>query len=120
MANIRSWVKPADFESMKEHVDKEEVFDFRAELKAGGMVFSVRIDGRFVDKSLAEEVWHGHDYLIGFQEDHWGKGNYGGYGFCTEKKGAFESWETFKEWFDKNMKHLGGYETEEYGQVSLF
>lgn len=120
MANIRNWVKPVDFEKMKDRADKEEAFNFKSEVKSGGRVFSVRIDGRFVDKSLAEEVWHGKDYLIGFQEDHWGKGDYSGRGFCTEKKEMFENWESFKEWFDQNMKHLGGYEVEEYGQVSLF
>ncbi len=115
-----SFVKPLDFEDMKRCVKSRDKFEFRAVVPCNGLEWSVRIDGHNIDKELAESIWHGHDYLVGFSSDYSGKGQYGGFGFATEKLDQFDSWENFKLWFDRAMKSRPGYEVEEVGQMVLF
>ena len=117
---IRNFIKRMDFDDMKEKVGGKEAFSFESKVPVGGKIVKLVIDGRVIDKDLAESVWNGCNYLIGFDLAISGKGEYWGVGFCTTEWGIFKDWTTFKEWIDKNMSRVGGYETEEYGQMELF
>ena len=118
--NISSFITQTDYLSIKEKVSGGEVFSVKRKIKVPRGEVGVCVDGRIVDDWLAKNVWHGKNYLVGFACDYAGKMGYGGSGGCTEKTDVFMSWETFKEWFDKKMRGIEGYEVEEYGQMRLF
>ena len=119
--NIRDFVSRDEYEMARGCAFSRKPFDIRKEVKVGKNKIDVHVDGRFVAEDLARDIWHGHDYLVGFSSNYSGKMGYGGFGGCTEKLGFLETWESFKEWFDKKMAgRYKDYEVEEYGQVSLF
>ena len=118
--NIRDFVTPSDFESIRENVFGRHVFSYRRKCKVKNKTVEVVLNGRFIEKDLADSHWDGNDYLVGFGESRSGGGEYGGRSFAIAEFPMFERWETFKSWFDGLMKRNVEYESEEYGQVSLF
>lgn len=118
--NISDFVTVDRYEEIKNKIKNKELFAVDVAKKENGTVYRVVIDGRKVDDSLAERVWNGHNYIVGFNSDYSGKLGFGGCGGATDVFDFVESWESFKEWFNAKMKRYKDYEVEEYGQLCLF
>lgn len=121
---VSDFVPKYCYEAIKDDMKQRKVFVHEKEVKTKNGLFRARIDGRYVDKKLARDIWQGHDYLVGIDIDYHGpvvgQGGRGHLFYNFEE--VFHSWESFKEWFDKQMKFLQeyGYSDEEFGQMSLF
>ena len=117
---IDDFVKPLDFERIKAKVLSREIFQYEKRVVSEGITTKVCLDGRIIEKRIADSVWRGNDYLIGFAEDRTGRGTYCGSRFATDAVEIFENYDAFKVWFDRSMKHVPGYTRERIGQVAWF
>ena len=121
---VSDFVPRRCYEAMKIDMEQKKVFEHEKEVKNQNGQFKARIDGRYIDKKTAQNIWHGHDYLVGIDIDYHGpvvgQGGKGHLFYNYDE--IFRSWGSFKEWFDRQMKFLRdyGYDDEEYGQMSLF
>lgn len=119
--NARSFWSDSDFDFIKRYAGSRENFTIKKQCKEKRNRYEVTIDGRHIfDEKLIRDIWHGHDYLLGFHVDYHGDVGIGGAGFAVDTFPMLESWEAFKAWFDKLMKRYPEYELEEYGQLSLW
>ena len=117
--NFHNFISFLDFDEVKAKSDVREPFIFEKGMKGKENTVTVRIEGRLIDKDLADQIWNGKDYLVSFNCEYKGKMGIGGWGGATEKP-LCESLDVFKKWFDKWMRGFGDYEVEEYGQMALF
>lgn len=99
---------------------KKEPFCITAAHKENGTNYVFSLEGKTIDRRLAERIWHGNDYLVGVHSDYSGKRGTGGSGYAVDHFEFLDGWETFKAWFDGQMKRYKNYEAEEFGQLSLF
>ena len=122
--NIRSFFTTEQFERARERARKNEPFELvgvAGDSKGSPNRIKIKVDGFFVNDDLAERIWHGHNYLVGFMCDYHGKKGQGGSGMATENFSFMETWEDFKAWIDRKMSPaFEEYEVEEFGQMSLF
>ena len=97
------------------------MFRIDREVKAGNKTISLHIFSSIIKQDLADDIWHGHNYLVHFHVDRTGGGEYYGGGHATDDMERLSKWETFKDKLDPILKHYTpGYEIEEYGQICLF
>lgn len=123
--NVCDFVPKSCYEAIKDNVKQRNVFTYEKEVKTKDGKFKLRFDGKYIAKDLAIDVWSGKDYLLGFSVDYSGpKVGTGGFGNGFTEYDVFDTWETFKHWFDRKMHSLEKYgyqESEkEYDQMSLF
>lgn len=118
--NISDFVTVDRYEEIKKKIKNREPFVIDAAKKEKGTSYRVVIDGRNIDEVLAERVWNGHNYIVGFSSDYSGKLGFGGGGGATDVFDFAESWDSFRKWFNSKMKRYENYEAEEYGQICLF
>lgn len=119
--NCRDFVTEADYRLMSRHVRNQSPFDHKKAKKENGTTFSLSLYSGEVDDELAQSIWRGNHYLIHFGVNYaGGKMGWGGKSFAMCDYEVFDTWESFKEWFNKQMSYFANYETEEYGQLCMF
>lgn len=118
--DITSFVSKEQWLSIKNCVESRSVFSHKSEANGGGNRITLRLDSHFVDAKTAKNIWHGNDYLVGFNVEYRGKAGIGGFGYCIDLFDKLQTWEDFKAWIDSSLKRFEGYEIEEYGQMCLF
>ena len=119
--DINSFVPKDCFEAIKRDIDGRRKFNYERKYKEKSDEITVRFQGVFIGKELADLVWGGLDYLVHFDVNYHGKNlGIGGTGFAIAKFEMFDTWSSFKKWFDGRLKRFPEYEVEEYGQMCLF
>lgn len=118
--NINDFVRKDDFVLINEGVNERKEFRHTGVYKKGNKQITMRIHGKTIDDDLARDIWNGNNYLVHFDADISGGGEYMGFGFATDKLWNFDSWDDFKEFVNKQMTYFKGYEVEEYGQLCMF
>lgn len=117
---INDFFTPADLQMIRNSVTAQDKFEVKKQVKGKKNKYTVTIDGRHIDKDLATDIWHGHDYLVGCNFDYHGQMGIGGKGWAMDVFPMLRSWEDFKEWFEKQIGTWPEYEIEEEYQMSLF
>ena len=118
--NIHSFFSLEDFHLIQSRINSRAKFELAQRHKGKENRWEIRIDGRTINESLANDIWHGNNYLVGFSFEHQGKAGYGGKGWAVDTFPMFTDWDSFKAYIDKAMECYACYEAEEYGQMSLF
>ena len=118
--NIRSFFSLEDFQQIQQKATAHEPFSLFPKHKAKQNKYGIGITGRYIDEDTARDIWHGHNYLVSFTFDYSGKVGIGGKGWAVDTFPMLQSWYSFKDYIDKQMKCYPEYEVEEYGQMSLF
>ena len=119
--NIRNFFDTIDFEEIRSKVLNKDTFEKDVEIKVKNGKVRIRFNGWFIDEESAKRNWNGNNYLVGFEIlHHGGVFGYSGVGGAVDDFWMFESWDRFKEWFDRKMESNDYYEVEEYGQICLF
>ena len=119
--DIRCFVCRADHTAIAKNIRERRIFNFERAVKAENKTVSLRIHSAFIAKDLADDIWNGNDYLVHFDVNRTGSGEYTGCGHATDNYESLSTWEGFKQELDRMLKHYTpGYEIEEYGQICLF
>ena len=123
--NISNFISKSSFEAIRWSMKQRKAFEYQKEVKTKEGKFQVHLDAKYMNPDVAEKIWNGQDYIFGVDVNYIGpKVGFGGMGHCfSNYEEIFSSWDSFKKWFDKQMKPFEkyGYETDdEYGQMSLF
>lgn len=118
--NIYSFFSRDDLLTIKGKIADRAKFEMKHEHKGKENKFSILIGGDSIARDLADDIWHGNDYLVHFSFDYHGKAGIGGKGWAVDTFPMFVDWDAFKTYIDKQMQCYGGYETEEYGQMSMW
>jgi hypothetical protein len=118
--NIYNFFSRDDLTLMQNNINSRAKFELAQKHKGKENRWEIRIGGGVVRKDLADDIWHGNDYLVHFNFEHQGKAGFGGKGWAVDTFPMFQSWYSFKSYIDKAMECYGCYDTEEYGQMSLF
>ena len=118
--NIYNFFCRDDLTLMQENIKRRAKFDITQKHKGKENRWEIRIGGGAIKKDLADDIWHGNDYLVHFNFEYQGKAGFGGKGWAVDTFTMFVDWDSFKSYIDKAMVCYGCYESEEYGQMSLF
>ena len=120
--NIDNFISRNCYRAIKNDIDMRQPFNYVKEYKSSDGSLMLHLDAHYIEQNIAEDIWNGNNYLVGISVDYNGK-EYGGIGgacYTTDDYNLFDTWEKFKDWIDKQLRHFKGYETEEFGQMSLF
>ena len=118
--DISSFFSRDDLRVMQTAVKTEEKFEIRKQFRTSRNSYTITIHSAVINDDLAHDIWHDHNYLIHFSEEHSGTMGWGGFGFATADLSIFRDWDSFKEWVDHSMRRYSEYDTEELEQLSLF
>lgn len=118
--DIRSFFSRDDLKVIQTAIKSEEKFEISKKVKTPHNSYTITINSNRISDELAHDIWHDHNYLIHFGEEHSGTLGWGGFGYATADLSVFRDWDAFKEWIDYSMRRYGEYDTEELGQLSLF
>lgn len=118
--DVFDFISKDSFASIQQHIKRREVFSYTKSAKSAGNTVTIRFESRFIAKDLAKEIWSGNDYLVHWNVDYRGKIGQGGSGRAYADLEQFCEWETFKDWFDRQLERFEGYESEKFGQLCLF
>ena len=112
----KDYINIIEFNEICKAIKKEADFKFKKIVNK----LEFCIESHRVNDDYAENIWHGHHYLVAVN---YGRkyGDYmgGGFAMCTFE--PFENWEKFKKWFNDIMKRYSEFEIkDEPEQLSLF
>lgn len=112
----KDFINIGEFNTICKAIAKEANFEFKKTVNK--IEFS--LESHRVNDDYAENIWHGHHYLVLVNYGrHYGDWLGGGFGMCTFE--PFENWERFKKWFNDIMKRYSEFEIkDEPEQLSLF
>lgn len=118
--NVFNFVTKEAFATIRERITGREIFRYSQSTKCSGNTITIRFESRFIPEDLAKQIWNGNDYLLHWNVEYRGKIGQGGSGRAYAEFKQFRDWDSFKDWFDKQLQRFDGYEVEQYGQLCLF
>lgn len=113
---IDDYINAIEFNKIKEAIAKEKDFEFMKMVKK----LKFRLASGRVNDEYAENIWHGHHYLVHVDCSRQ-YGNYMGHSHATIDFTPFQNWYSFKKWFNKLMSQFEEFEvSNEPEQLNLF
>ena len=120
---LKDFIVKDDWKNIKANIDNRENFVFERKVKGKANRVELQIKGMHINQQLANDIWHGHDYLVDIQLNYHGASGIGGHGYCVDSFENYDNWEIFSSYINGMLICFSDYkrkEKEEMEQMSLF